>query len=108
MPEKSKILTIRVPLRLAKPEDFFTEVTVFDFCGQQAQEKRRHLGMNYFLKNDKENFEIYTLTQHTNTNHLVALIASKRCYVLATASSIDYEAKIEEWEGKWIDEKTKQ
>lgn len=106
--EKANILTIRVPLRLAKAEDFFTEVSVFDFTGAETREKRRHLGMNYFLKNDKGNFEIYTLTQHTNTIHLVAFIASKRCFVLATVSSIDYEAKITEWEGKWIDSNSKQ
>ena len=94
--EKATILTVRVPLRIARIMDFVVGV------------KEKRIGLQYFLKNSEGNIEGYEFSETTNTEELNNFIKQKRCYVIATVKFADYDAKLEEREFNWIDNGVKQ
>lgn len=67
-----------VPLRKASKEDFAFEHKL----GVGKWEKRRKIGMPYFLENSAGNLECYYVSEATNRYDLADFIREGRCYVL--------------------------
>jgi hypothetical protein len=59
-----------------------------DFSFFEFAERKRKIGMPYFLRNQKGELEQYHLTNYTNAEDLAIFIKQEKCFVLKRESLI--------------------
>lgn len=107
MEDTAKVLMVGVVLRLATSKDFFYLLTTHNETGKLGSEKKRCVGMPYFLMID-DKIESYELHEQSDSKRINEFIKAKKCFVIARMSNIPLPLKYEEVTAPWIDESVKQ
>lgn len=62
--------------------------SIQDFIRHEKGERKRKLGMPYFLLNQLGELECYELSEHTNSEELRQFISEERCFVIKERGKI--------------------